>query len=178
MAKIAVCIASDYDDLDLDVPRWRLREAGHDVVIVGLQAGKRLKGKRGRSSICVQKTAREVNASEFDAVLIPGGHSPDQLRLDTAMVAFVQDAVKHQKLVAAACHGPQLLIEADVVKNRSMTSWPSVKRDLINAGARWKDQAVVEDGCFITSRQPEDLEAFSTAILRWIEVATRGSLAS
>jgi deglycase len=178
MAKVAICIASGYEDSELDIPRERLRDAGHEVVIVGTDLGKRLKGKRGRSSITVQKTAREVAASDFDALLIPGGYSPDQLRLDDAMVELVRQAVKQQKLVAAACHGPQLLIEADVARNRSMTSWPSVRRDLINAGARWKEQDVVEDGIFITSGRPEDLEPFSDAILRWLEMATRASLAS
>ena len=178
MAKVAICIAPEYEDSELDVPRERLRNAGHEVVIVGTQAGKRIKGKRGRSSISVQKAAREVTAADFDAVVIPGGHSPDYLRVDPAMVQLVKDAVRQQKLVAAICHGPQLLIEADVTRNRSMTSWPSVKRDLINSGARWKDQDVVEDGIFITSRRPEDLEAFSAAILRWLDVTTRASLAS
>jgi protease I len=178
MAKVAICIAPDYEDSELDIPRERLRDAGHDVVIVGTCLGKRLKGKRGRSSITVQKTAGDVKASEFDALFIPGGYSPDQLRLDGAMVDLVREAVEQQKLVAAVCHGPQLLIEADVARDHDMTSWPSVKRDLINAGARWKDQAVVEDGIFITAGKPEDLEAFSDAILRWLEMATRASLAS
>jgi protease I len=147
MAKVAICIAPDYEDSELDIPRERLWDAGHDVVVVGTRLGKR-------------------------------GYSPDQLRLDGAMVELVRDAAQQQKLVAAVCHGPQLLIEADVARNHDMTSWPSVKRDLRNAGARWKDQAVVEDGIFITAGKPEDLEAFSDAILRWLEMATRASLAS
>jgi protease I len=146
MAKVATCIAPDYEDSELDIPRERLREAGHDVVIVGTRLGKR-------------------------------GYFSDQLRLDGAMVDLVRDAVQQQKLVAAVCHGPQLLIEADVARNHNMTSWPSVRRDLINAGAHWKDQAVVEDGIFITAGKPEDLGAFSNAILR-LETATRASLAS
>lgn len=177
MATIAICVAAEYEDSDLDFARERLREAGHQVVIVGTQAGKRLQGRRGRSWVGVQKASREVAASDFDALVIPGGHSPDHLRLDAAMVCLVRDAVRQQKLVAAVCHGPQLLIEADVVRHRAMTSWPSIKRDLINAGARFRDQEVVEDGIFITSRRPEDVEAFCAAILRWLALST-ASLAS
>lgn len=166
MAIVAICIASEYEDCELDVPFKRLKDAGHQVVIVGTRRGEKVEGKSGRSSIIVERSAKDVSAEEFDAIVIPGGHSPDHLRLDPAMVTFVRDAVSARKVVAAVCHGPQLLIEADVARNRSMTSWPSVRRDLINAGARWSDQEVVEDGNFITSRKPEDLEAFSRAILR------------
>lgn len=172
MARVAICIAPEYEDSELDVPRQRLREAGHDVVIVGVRAGRRVWGRRARSSITVDKAAREVSAQDFDALVIPGGHSPDHLRLDTDVVDFVRAFAQSNKLVAAVCHGPQLLIEADVVHARSMTSWPSVRRDLINAGARWIDQEVVEDGSFITSRMPEDLEAFSAAILWRLGPAT------
>jgi protease I len=166
MATIAICVAAEYEDTELDFPRECLTQSGHDVVIVGTQAGKRLKGRRGRSTVGVQRASQDANAEDFDAILIPGGHSPDRLRMDAAMVQFVRDAVKKDKLVAAVCHGPQLLIEADVVRDRAMTSWPSIKRDLINAGALFRDQDVVEDGMFITSRNPERVEEFSAAIVR------------
>jgi deglycase len=166
MAKVAICIASEYEDSELDVPLKKLKDAGHQIVIVGTRRGDTVEGKGGRSSVTIEASAKDVSAEEFDALVIPGGHSPDHLRLDPAMVTLVKDAVSARKVVAAVCHGPQLLIEADVARNRSMTSWPSVRRDLINAGARWSDQEVVEDGNFITSRKPEDLEAFSRAILR------------
>ena len=166
MAKVAICVDAEYEDTELDFPRECLTRGGHDVVIVGTQAGKRLKGRRGRSSVGVQRSSREVRANEFDAIVIPGGHSPDRLRLDEAMVSFVRDAVVQDKLVAAACHGTQLLIEADVVRDRAVTSWRSIKRDLINAGAIFRDQQVVEDGKFITSGNPDGVEAFADAILR------------
>ena len=166
MAKVAICIASDYEDSELDVPLAKLKEAGHTIVIVGQRRDEEARGKRGKSRIVVERAASEVQAGDFDAVVIPGGYSPDHLRLDPAMVKLVKDAVDAQKLVAAVCHGPQLLIEADVTRDRSLTSWPSVKRDLINAGARWVDREVVEDGNLITSRKPEDLDAFSRAILQ------------
>jgi deglycase len=166
MAKVAICIAPEYEDSEFDVPFRKLKDAGHQIVIVGMQRGEKVSGKAGRSSVTIDVSAKDVSAEQFDALVIPGGHSPDHLRLDPAMVTLVKDAVSARKVVAAVCHGPQLLIEADVARNRSMTSWPSVRRDLINAGARWSDQEVVEDGNFITSRKPEDLEAFSRALLR------------
>jgi deglycase len=166
MAKVAICVAAEYEDTELDFPRECLTQSGHDVVIVGTQAGTRLRGRRGRSSIGVQRASRDARAEEFDAIVIPGGHSPDRLRLDAAMVEFVRDVVLKDKLVAAVCHGPQLLIEADVVRDREMTAWPSIKRDLINAGAVFCDRDLVEDGMFITSRNPERVEEFSAAILR------------
>jgi protease I len=166
MARVAICVAAEYEDTELDYPRECLTRGGHDVVIVGTHAGKRLKGRRGRSSIGVERASRDARAEDFDAIVIPGGHSPDRLRLDPAMVEFVRDVARGDKLVGALCHGPELLIEADVVRDRRVTSWPSIQRDLIIAGAHFRDEDVVEDGTFITSRSPERVEAFSAAILR------------
>jgi protease I len=177
MAKVAICVAAEYEDTELDFPRECLTRSGHDVVIVGTHAGKRLKGRRGRSSIGVQRSSLEAKAADFDAIVIPGGLSPDRLRMDAAMVEFVRDAVKQDKLVAAVCHGPQLLIEADVVRDRTMTGWPSIKRDLINAGAVFRDQDVVEDGMIITSRNPERVEAFCAAIVRRLELGALALMA-
>src|SRR5689334_24281649 len=98
-------------------------------------------------------------------LLIPGGHSPDHLRMDESVVRFVRRFWETGKPVAAICHGPQLLIDADVVRGVTLTSWPSVRKDLENAGARWVDQPVVEDGRLITSRKPADLDAFCAAVL-------------
>ena len=96
--------------------------------------------------------------------MIPGGYSPDHLRMDKSVVKFVGDAVRAGKIIAAVCHGPQLLIEADAVEDKKLTSWPSVRTDLLNAGAKWVDKEVVIDGKLITSRKPEDLDAFVAAI--------------
>ena len=108
----------------------------------------------------------QAKAADFDALVIPGGHSPDHLRTNLKMVGFTRELFMADKPVAAVCHGPSMLVEADVLDGRMVTSWPSVKTDLINAGARWVDREVVEDGTLITSRKPDDLEAFSAAILR------------
>lgn len=165
MATVAAVVHDDYEDSELDVPVARLTDAGHTVTIVGLEADRRLAGKRGNSSTTVERTTGEVTVDDFDALLIPGGWSPDKLRLDEDAVALTRAFVRSGKPVAAICHAGQLLIEADVVAGRTLTSYPSVRTDLINAGAEWVDRQVVEDGNLITSRRPDDLEAFSKALL-------------
>jgi protease I len=166
MAMIAMPIAEDFEDSEFTVPRDRLRGAGHQVVTIGPEAGRTVEGKRGKEKVQVDASAAECDPSAFDALVIPGGYSPDHLRTDENVVAFVRKFLATGRPVAAVCHGPQLLIEADGVRGRTVTSWPSVRRDLINAGAAWIDREVVEDGNLITSRKPDDLEAFSDAILR------------
>jgi protease I len=114
---------------------------------------------------------------EFDALVIPGGYSPDRLRMDPDMVNFVREFVRSGKVTAAVCHAPWMLAEADVIRGRTVTSWPSIKTDLVNAGAKWIDREVVEDGNIITSRKPADLTAFSETILRRLgaqDVSRRG----
>jgi protease I len=158
-----------FEDSEFRFPYDRVREAGHEAVIVGVEASKALKGERGKESITTELAVREVSADDFDALVIPGGYSPDRLRLDPQMVAFARDFFVAGKPVAAVCHAPSMLIEAGVVDGRTLTSWPSIKTDLLNAGAHWVDDEVVEDGNLITSRKPRDLRAFSDAILRQLE---------
>jgi protease I len=106
-----------------------------------------------------------VRAADFDAVIIPGGHAPDRMRMRHAMVDFVRDATDGGKLVAAICHGPQLLISADAVRGRTLTCWPSIAIDVRNAGGLYVDRPVVRDGTLITSRKPDDVPQFVAAIL-------------
>jgi protease I len=166
MARIAIIADDMFEDSELRQPYDRLREAGHEVVLVGLEAGKEITGKRGKERLLVERAAQDVSADDFDALVIPGGYSPDKLRTSRPMVAFTRAFFDQGKLVAAVCHAPWMLIEADVTEGRTVTSWPSIRTDLINAGARWVDREVVEDGNLITSRKPDDLPAFSQAILR------------
>jgi protease I len=133
---------------------------------VGLSRGKQILGKQGRERLTVERGVEDVRADEFDALVIPGGYSPDKLRTSLPAVAFTRAFFDAGKPVAAVCHAPSLLIEADAVEGRTLTSWPSIRTDLLNAGARWVDREVVEDGNLITSRKPDDLPAFSEAILR------------
>jgi protease I len=165
MATIAVPLADEFEDAEFTVPRDRLAAAGHRVVTIGPQAGTTVRGKRGQAEVRIDAAAKDVDPSRFDLLLIPGGHSPDHLRTNPDVVAFVRRFVESGKPVAAVCHGPQLLIEAGAVRGRTLTSWPSVRTDLENAGARWVDREVVEDGQLVTSRRPSDLEAFSHAVL-------------
>ena len=166
MANVAFVLASDFEDSEFRIPYDRLKAAGHQVVLIGKQRDETVKGKKGNESANIEATAHERRAAEFDALVIPGGYSPDQLRTDEGIVAFVREFAQAGKPIAAVCHGPSLLIEADVVRGKTVTSWPSVRTDLKNAGAQWVDREVVEDGVLITSRNPSDLEAFSAAILQ------------
>lgn len=166
MARIAFVLADDFEDSEFRKPYDTLREGGHQTEIIGETAGAIVTGKHGTERVEIQAAIRSRDPEQYDALVIPGGYSPDHLRTDRAVVDFVATMVRSGKLVAAVCHGPQLLIEADAVKGKRVTSWPSVRKDLENAGARWVDQEVVVDGTLITSRKPADLPAFAMAIER------------
>jgi protease I len=163
--KIAVLIAPDFEDSEFRKPVERLRAAGHEVTVLGEKAGVVCEGKQHEEKVKVEGSIADANLHDYDALLIPGGYAPDQLRTQEAAVDFVKRACASGMPVAAVCHGPQLLIEADVVRDHRVTSWPSVRTDLLNAGAHWVDEEVVHDGPLITSRKPEDLDAFSSALI-------------
>jgi len=165
MATIGMPLAIDFEDSEFAIPRDRLRAAKHTVVVIGANAGERLRGKRGEEYAAVDRSIDDAKPEEYDALVIAGGHSPDHLRGDPRMVDFVRRFVQLNRPVAAVCHGPQLLIEADLVRGRRLTSWPSVRQDLESAGATWVDAEVCVDGNFITSRKPADLEAFARTII-------------
>jgi protease I len=169
MARVAMPVANDFEDSEFTVPFDRLKNAGHEVVVVGSKVGEIVIGKHGQSRATVDVTAHGLDPDYFDSVVVPGGYSPDHLRLDRDIVAFVRKFFETGRPVAAICHGPQLLIEADVVKHRHVTSWPSIRTDLVNAGAKWVDRDVVVDRNLITSRKPDDLDAFCNEILAHLE---------
>ena len=157
--KVAIVVADDFEDSEVKVPLDFLDIRGLDYEFVGVTAHKRHAGKHG-FEVETTKAVVGADVADYAGLLIPGGHAPDSLRLDKYMVFFVRSFCAADKPVAAICHGPQLLIEADVVRGRTVTSWPSVATDLKNAGASWVDREVVEDGNLITSRKPADLDAF------------------
>jgi protease I len=165
MARIAFIADDLFEDSELRIPWDRARAAGHETVLVGLEKGKRIQGKKKQETFTTDVAAKEVTANDFDAIVIPGGFSPDHLRTDIDMVRLVRTIFVAGKPVAAVCHGPWMLVEADAIDGKTVTSWPSLKTDLINAGARWVDREVVEDENVITSRNPGDLEAFSRTLL-------------
>lgn len=167
--RIAILVEQDFEDSELVEPLKAMKEAGAQVVIVGSGSQTTYKGKRGRATIKVDTQADKVKAEEFDAIIIPGGYAPDKMRLHQPMIDLVRQAYEQGKVIAAICHGPQLLISADIVRKRRITSWPSITIDLKNAGAIWVDQPVVRDCNLITSRKPADLPEFNKAIIETIE---------
>ena len=171
MARIAFVVGEDFEDSEFRIPYDKLREAGHQIEVLGAKAGEKMKGKKGNEEIAIEAACKDKDPASYDALVIPGGYSPDHLRMNREVVSFVQKMVHADKLIAAVCHGPQLLIEADAVEDKTMTSWPSVRTDLVNAGAKWVDREVCEDGRLITSRKPDDLQAFSNKINERLGIA-------
>lgn len=164
MARVVIIVGEGFEDSEFQVPYDRLKKAGHEIDIMGVEAGTDVHGKRGKSVAHTNVSAHAAYPDHYDALIIPGGYGPDRLRANEDIVSFVEGFMNSGKPVAAICHGPQLLIEADTVRGRTLTSWPSVKTDLFNAGAAWVDQALVMDGNLITSRKPDDLDVFCNAI--------------
>ncbi len=163
--RIAILAEEDFEDSELVEPLRALKNAGAKVVIVGSGSAESYRGKRGTATIKVDTTASEVKAEDFDGIIVPGGYAPDKMRLHQSMIDLVRQVHDSGKVVAAICHGPQLLISADIVRGRRLTSWPSVAVDLKNAGARWVDEPLVQDKNLITSRKPADLPRFNKAII-------------
>jgi protease I len=166
-------VEDEFEDRELTGPRDALRQAGAAVVLVGPSAGVQYRGKRGEAIVTAELAAGAARIADFDAVVIPGGHAPDRMRMRHAMVDLVRDAMHANKPVAAICHGPQLLISAGALRGRTLTCWPSIAVDVKNAGGLYVDRPVVEDGNLITSRKPDDVPAFSDAIIRALRTAAR-----
>ncbi len=166
MSHIAVIITDLFEDSEYTEPAKAFREAGHTLVHVGFKAGATVRGKKEETPVMIDKAVRDVAVGDFDALLIPGGYSPDKLRVDEDAVRFAGDFVRSGKPVFSICHAPQLLITADVLRGRTLTGYTSIVRDIINAGANFIDQEVVEDGGLVSSRNPDDLPAFIDAALR------------
>lgn len=164
--RIAILAEQDFEDSELTEPLKAMKEAGAQVFVVGSGSQTTYKGKRGKAAIKVDIDADKVRAEDFDAIIIPGGYAPDKMRLHQSMIDLVRKAYGLGGVIAAICHGPQLLISADIVRGRRVTSWPSVAIDLKNAGANWVDEPIVRDGNLITSRKPSDLPVFNRAIIQ------------
>ena len=156
--KIACVLAEGFEDSEFKKPYDAFREAGHEVIVIGAKKGQKLEGKQGKESTKAELAIDDARADDFDALFIPGGHSPDQLRADDKFVEFTK--AFEDKPILAICHGPQLLITANMVRGHKMTAWKTVQVDLKNAGAQVIDREVVVDGNLVTSRQPQDLDAF------------------
>ncbi len=173
--KIAILATDGFEQVELTDPKKNLELAGATVDVISIKPGK-IKGwdkTDWGKSVKVDHVVNEVKPSDYDALILPGGQiNPDNLRINKSAVGFIKQFVESGKPVAAICHGPWGLVEADVVRGKTMTSWPSIHTDLKNAGAHWVDREVVQDGNLITSRKPEDLPAFSNKL---IETLAQGS---
>ena len=167
--RIAILAEEGFEDAELVEPMRAMKDAGARVVILGNDSKQSYRGKRGTVEVMVDTTADKVRAEDFDAIIVPGGYAPDKMRLHQPMIDLAKKAYNAGRIVAAVCHGPQLLISADILKGRSVTSWPSIAIDLKNAGAIWIDKPVVRDGNLITSRKPADLPRFNKTIIQALQ---------
>jgi protease I len=167
--RIAILATDGFEQSELFEPMRALENAGAQVLVVSIKSGeiKSWKDKNWGQTIRVDLTLDEARVDDFDGLMLPGGViNPDRLRIEKKAVAFVQGFVDAEKPIAAICHGPQLLIETEVVDGRTLTSWPSLKTDLQNAGAYWVDEEVVVDQGLVTSRKPADLPAFNKKMIQ------------
>jgi protease I len=169
-ARVAILVEDLFEDTELTAPRDALTAVGARVVLVGPMAGKVYTGKHG-GVVTADVAAGSIRVGDVDAVVSPGGYAPDKMRLRHAMVDLVRDCMAAGKPVAAICHGPSVLINANVLRGKTLTCWPSIAVDVKNAGGRYVDRPVVEDGNLITSRKVDDLQAFNDAIVRQLDAA-------
>lgn len=168
--KVACLLTNGYEDSEFRVPYERLTKAGYEVDIISNEAGRELKGYKGKDTTRSNKGIDEVKPQDYAALLIPGGHSPDQLRADERFVKFVREFDGLKRPLAAVCHGPQLLMAAHLVKGRTLTAWKTVRDDLAQIpDVHVKDEALVRDANWITSRKPDDLPMFSDALVQALE---------
>lgn len=168
MARVAVLAADLFEDVELWYPYYRLLEAGHQVDLVGCEKGAKHEGKKG-TSVVTTAAAGDLDAADLDAVVIPGGFSPDYMRRCAPMVDLVRTMGQTGKPTAAICHGPWMLVSAGLLDGAEATSFHSIKDDVINAGATWHDKEVVRSEDIITSRSPDDLPAFMKEVLAALE---------
>ncbi|MGO3147849.1 MAG: type 1 glutamine amidotransferase domain-containing protein [Leucobacter sp.] len=165
--RVAVLATNGYEDSELTEPREALLQNGAEVDIVSIESGS-ISGKRGHN-VDVTATTKDVSADDYDALVLPGGViNGDKIRLDAHAVEFTRNFFAQHKPVGAICHGGWILTDADVVRGRKLTSYPSLKTDLRNAGADWVDAEVVVDNGLVTSRTPEDLPAFNKKLVEEI----------
>jgi protease I len=166
--KVAVLAADMVEQVELVEPRQALEDAGAETELISIHPGE-IQGFNHfdpADKHKVERTVEEVQASDYDALFVPGGvGNPDQLRGDENAVSFVRDFFEAGKPVAVICHGPWILVEADVVRGRKLTSWPTLQTDIRNAGGNWVDQQVVVDQGLVTSRKPDDIPAFTDKMI-------------
>jgi protease I len=175
---VAILVTNGFEQSELIEPRRALDEAGATTKVIS-PADKKVKGwnhKEWGNEVPVDVPLGSARPNDFDALLLPGGvMNPDHLRMQPEAVAFVKHFVDAGKPIAAICHGPWTLIEAGAVRGHTITSWPSLKTDLKNAGANWVDKEVIRDGKLVTSRKPDDIPAFNREMIQMFSEAQRGA---
>jgi len=165
MKKILIFLERGVEDSEFIYPYYRFQEENYKIDIIAPKAKQQYNGKHG-VPFTSDVSPKEVNVNDYEALIVPGGQAPDRMLSNSDLVEIVREANRKGKIVAAVCHGPQLLIEADIVRGKKATGWPSVRTDLKNAGATVVDQSVVIDGNIVTSRSPDDLPAFCKATIK------------
>ncbi|WP_374405084.1 type 1 glutamine amidotransferase domain-containing protein [Pelagerythrobacter sp.] len=178
MKRVLILATDGFEQSELMKPREALEKAGFETTVASLEDGE-IRGwaeKDWGDEVKVDITVDEVGTGDYDALLLPGGQiNPDVLRMNERAVNIVREFDRDGKPIAAICHGPWLLVEADVVKGKTVTSWPSIRTDLTNAGGNVVDKEVAEDGHIITSRNPDDIPAFSKALIAQLEKVTEAA---
>jgi len=157
--KVVLLAENLYQDLELWVPYYRLKEEGAEVTVVGSGSSRTYTGKYG-CPVDVEKEAKEIDVDKYHGVVIPGGYAPDVMRRYPEMVRIVREADQKKRVIAAICHAGWMLVSAGILKGRKVTGFFAIKDDLVNAGANYVDEEVVRDGNLVTSRKPDDLPAF------------------
>ncbi|MBV7539258.1 type 1 glutamine amidotransferase [Duganella sp. sic0402] len=173
---IAVLMTDGVEQVEYTQPRDFLEQQGARVTLVSVKPkGEQVQGYHHQDpadQFTVELNVRDARPGDFDALLLPGGvANPDTLRLHSEAISFIREFGRENKPIAAICHGPWTLIDAGLVKDRQITSWPSLQQDLQNAGADWRDQEVVTDGTLVTSRKPDDIPAFNDAFKQALQAA-------
>ena len=163
--KVAILAENGYEELELWYPYYRMIEEGATVVLIGSGTSNKYVGKKGNYPVIVDKNINDVDSKEFDALIIPGGWAPDNLRRHKKIIDFTREIFEQNKTVAAICHAGSLLVSANVLKGKTATCFMAIKDDMINAGINFVDEAVVIDGNLVTSRTPQDLPAFCKGII-------------
>lgn len=169
MAKVAFLLDSDFEDSEMKNPYEELKKAGHEVVIVGNEGKYLCEGKKNSVSYYTDISSLEALEQDFDAVIIPGGNAPEALRVNEDTINFIKDLDRKSKLIAGICHGPQVMISANIIQEKTLTCYKGIRDDVINGGAIYVDKEVVVSRNIITSRTPDDEPAFIQAILSHIQ---------
>lgn len=180
MPRVLIIATDGFEQSELTEPKKRLEKAGIETSVASLEEGeiRGWKEKDWGDSVKVDLTLDEVAVGDYDALLLPGGQiNPDVLRMDDQAVGLVKEFAQAGKPIAAICHAPWLLAEADLIRGKTVTGWPSIRTDLANAGANVVDQEVATDGNLITSRNPDDIPAFSDALIGALGVKAEGYMA-